>query len=253
MEEADTETSWPRRLLSAPMVALILANLIPLVGLVAFDWDPWAVVAGYWAESAIVGAWYIVRIGTCRKAPWAAVLVVPFFTVHFGGFMFVHGIFLAVIRMFAISGHGGFDLTAATTAAGEGNDGFGAIVGILATMADGETETTLAWMLIPLALSHGVATLRDHFLSGRFREMSPPDAMMEPYGRIIVMHMAILIGIFAGFILGGFGTALMATFVVVKVVVDARALARIEERQAKAGGAAQRISTGPGRDGIEAP
>lgn len=179
-------------------------------------------------------------------------LVVPFFTFHFGGFMFVHGFFLAVVRTFAGSGPGGSDLTAAS-AAGEGNEGFGAMVGILATMADGETETTLAWMLIPLALSHGVATLRDHFLSGRFREMSPPDAMMEPYGRIIVMHMAILLGIFAGFILGGFGTALMAAFVVVKVVVDARALARIEERQAKAGGTAQRISTGSGRDGIEAP
>ncbi len=134
-----------------------------------------------------------------------------------------------------------------------GDEGFGAIFGILWTATPGGTEATLAWMLIPLALSHGVATVRDHFLSGHFRKMSPHGLMIEPYGRIVLMHLVIIVGMLVGFIVGTVGTPLMATFVVVKVAVDARTLARIEERQAKAGGAAPRISTGSGRDGIEAP
>ncbi len=134
-----------------------------------------------------------------------------------------------------------------------GDEGFGAIFGILWTATPGGTEATLAWMLIPLALSHGVATVRDHFLSGDFRKMSPHGLMIEPYGRIVLMHLVIIVGMLVGFIVGTVGTPLMATFVVVKVAVDARTLARIEERQARAGGAAPRISTGPGHDGIEAP
>ena len=47
-------------------LVLILANLIPLAGVVLFQWDVLAILLLYWAESVIIGVLNVLRIVACK-------------------------------------------------------------------------------------------------------------------------------------------------------------------------------------------
>ena len=41
---------------------MLLANIPPIIGVLFFDWDPFAVVSLYWAETLIIGFYAILKI-----------------------------------------------------------------------------------------------------------------------------------------------------------------------------------------------
>ena len=67
-------------------LALILANLVPLLGALLFGWNIFEVFALYWTESAVIGAFTIVRLLR------AGAFLPLFFCIHFGLFLFVHSL-----------------------------------------------------------------------------------------------------------------------------------------------------------------
>ena len=79
-------------------LALLLANAVPLLGVVFSHWTVFSVVLLYWCENVVVGAFNVLRMlcAQPRNAPlWAGKLfLIPFFMVHYGMFTFVHGIFV---------------------------------------------------------------------------------------------------------------------------------------------------------------
>jgi hypothetical protein len=87
-------------------IALLAANLTPLVGVVFWGWDAFVLLMLYWLETAVIAFWTIVRIAlTPRDAlggihfegsdkPAAPLALAAFFTVHAGIFMGVHFMFL---------------------------------------------------------------------------------------------------------------------------------------------------------------
>jgi Family of unknown function (DUF6498) len=87
-------------------LALLAANLTPLVGVVFWGWDAFVLLMLYWLETAVIAFWTIVRIAlTPRNAlgdihfegadkPAAPLAVAAFFTLHAGIFMGVHFMFL---------------------------------------------------------------------------------------------------------------------------------------------------------------
>ncbi|MEO8208348.1 MAG: DUF6498-containing protein, partial [Chloroflexota bacterium] len=87
---------------SEPVISLLVANLIPLVGVVAWGWDLWTLLALYWAENGVIGAYNVLKILLARgqsSGPMAAagvsrVATAAFFSVHYGIFWFVHGMFV---------------------------------------------------------------------------------------------------------------------------------------------------------------
>ncbi|MCA9003135.1 MAG: hypothetical protein KDB61_14525, partial [Planctomycetes bacterium] len=96
---------------SASAIALLLANVLPAAGVLFWGWEAFYVVFLYWFENLIVGAFNILRMISASPGPRdqvaggsptasligahaAKVFMVPFFTVHYGMFCLVHGVFV---------------------------------------------------------------------------------------------------------------------------------------------------------------
>src|SRR5439155_16650105 len=87
--------------LSPSALALVAANLVPLAGVLFFGWSVFATLLLFWLENAIVGAFNVLRMLVAQPqigAMWAAkLLMIPFFTFHYGMFVTVHGIFVLTL------------------------------------------------------------------------------------------------------------------------------------------------------------
>ncbi len=85
-----------RPLSRVSMLALIVANLVPLFGVLFGGWKLEEVMVLFWAESAVIGCYTLLKMAVVGK--WWATLTGMFFVGHFGGFMAVH--FLLIYEMF---------------------------------------------------------------------------------------------------------------------------------------------------------
>ena len=103
------------------VVALILANAIPLLGVLFLGWNVWLLLIVYWLENGIVGAFNVlkilraegladptatVRIGGRPGSMAGRTGVAGFFLIHYGLFWLVHGVFVLAMPIFAGVGGG---------------------------------------------------------------------------------------------------------------------------------------------------
>lgn len=149
------------------LASLVVANAAPLFGVLLWGWDVGDIMLLFWAESAIIGLFSIIKLALAAR--WGALFLVPFFTVHFGIFMSVHFVFLYVF-----------------------------FIGTEAGMAGSFPQTILAafaevwWAFAVLFLSHAVSFL---FYFVDAKERLPVNKLMSaPYARVIVMHVTIIFG-----------------------------------------------------------
>jgi hypothetical protein len=81
--------------------SLVVANLIPLAGVLFWGWDMFAVMFLFWAENVVIGGFNILRMAMCQPdepVMWGLKLfMIPFFAVHYGGFCLGHGIFVVAL------------------------------------------------------------------------------------------------------------------------------------------------------------
>ena len=56
-----------RLLLRPPVLILVAANLVPLIGVIAWGWDAFVLLMLYWLETAVIAFWTIVRIATLPR------------------------------------------------------------------------------------------------------------------------------------------------------------------------------------------
>ena len=85
----------------------------------------------------------------------------------------------------------------------------GIFTGLLA-WSIGVSGTVRGWLLMLLALvaSHGISTWLHWVRGGERERISPSQAMLAPYARIVVLHLVVLGGFFFAFRgLGGLGGA----------------------------------------------
>lgn len=175
---------------------IVLANLVPVICVIAFGWPVGVLLLLYWCENVIIGGINVVKMLISGAAMgvggWAlAAFTVPFFIFHYGMFCFVHGVFVLVIGGIGegASGGGGhgilspFSLLRVVQAQSHGEPGFG-------------------WSLAAIGALQLYSLVFDWLAKGRFRQTTPMDQMAEPYGRIIVLHIALLGGGFAIALLG---------------------------------------------------
>ncbi|MEM1011289.1 MAG: DUF6498-containing protein [Planctomycetota bacterium] len=177
---------------SVSLVALVVANLVPLVGVALFGWDVRQILLLYWAENVVVAFWAAMRMA--RVGGIGAVPLIGFFAVHFGIFTFVHGVFVGVL-----------------TSLDEMQGGFPSPVALL-----GEVP---GLALFGLFLSHGVSFFGNFLLGGEWRTAELKEEMARPYPRMIVLHVAIVMsGMFV--VVLGQPTALLMLLVVLKIGLD---------------------------------
>ncbi len=180
---------------SASSIALILANLIPLGGVVFLSWTVGDVLLLYWAESAVIGIYNLARMWVIGRLK--VLFFGPFFLGHYGGFMVGHLLFI-----------------------------YGFII------SDGDTSVSVTRVfddflalypaLIALFISHGVSFFQNFLGRREYETMTLREQMSEPYKRIIVMHLTIIFGGFLVMMLDNKLPALIL-MIVLKVGVDLRA------------------------------
>ncbi|MEL7031725.1 MAG: DUF6498-containing protein [Pseudomonadota bacterium] len=170
-----------------PISWIILAvDLFPIIAVLTLGWGATPLVLLYWLENLIIGAVALARMiaTSVKEHPIGLIGMVflgPFFTVHYGMFCFVHGIF---VNAFAF-GH---------TPEG-GGAGFPSPVGLIGNaLSSGANMTTFVLVIIALQV---FLFVQDFILRGEYRRTTVDKEMMAPYGRIIVLHIGIFAGAFA--------------------------------------------------------
>jgi uncharacterized protein DUF6498 len=184
---------------SPSVVALIAANVVPLIGVLFFGWDLANLLILYWAESAVIGFYTALKIAIVGRI--AAVAAVPFFVGHFGGFMVMH--FLLIYSFF--------------------------VRGIAASGPDLPVPAALQRVFAPLSLSlatlfvsHGVSFF-SNFIRQREYERTRVSALMTaPYNRIVLMQLTLIFGGWV-VILTRNATAALALLVLAKTAADVAA------------------------------
>jgi hypothetical protein len=211
-----SNTTRPRSRIASSI--LILANLVPLAGVLWWGWDAFVLLCLYWLETAVIGFWTILRVTTLSRAKGslagrsiaASLGLAGFFTVHAGLFMAVHMAFL-------------WALFAGTWAA-KIHDARDFIRLIVIGMG----------LWIPLAalfVGQGAVFVNDAVNHFAFGKALPADAntaeiMGGFYKRIVLMHVAIIGG---GFVAQAIGTvAPLVVLVLLKTAIEVRLWMRPE-------------------------
>ena len=180
---ADPESDVPRGLRGArsslsrfrtSALALILANLVPLFGVLGLGWNAAAIVVFYWAENLVVGFFNILRMRRARGPLEASGMtlngrpvteasrsaLIAFFALHYGMFTLGHGVF--VLAAFGSKFEG--------------------------SLRD------LGTAFLFLAVSHGVSYRRNFLGQGEYLRVSFAALFWLPYKRIFIMHLTIILG-----------------------------------------------------------
>lgn len=174
----------------------LLVDAVPIFLALFAGWGSEELVLLYWAENVIIGLASIARLvwsGSIKAGRIGFALgigLAAFFTVHYGMFCFVHGVFV---------------FTFAETVRFEPLE-TGEFIGPLALPAMVETiRGAFPGMTLALGLAslyQLVALLRDYWLTKAHSFPDITEEMTAPYGRIVVLHIAIFAGAFAMAALG---------------------------------------------------
>jgi hypothetical protein len=181
----------------APVAVLLVANAIPVLGVLFFGWSLLMLLILYWLENGIVGFWSVGKIAFAAApegegpdglpAPQTtshSVFVVMFFCFHYGGFWIMHG--LAIVVIIAIAGLANLFRTLAVNDAAP----LSSLVSSLGTIEVGPLLFAAAVMFV----SHGVSFVWNYILGGEYLKTTPDKQMLAPYGRVVVLHLTVLLG-----------------------------------------------------------
>lgn len=166
------------------LVALVLGNAFPIFGVLFLGWTVFPLVLLYWLENVVVGGFNILKMLLAEPRDpvcWAGkAFIIPFFLVHFGGFTYVHGMLL--LAFFGPKDVQPFSLVTAVPAAIRANH--------------------LGWGVLSLVASHGVSFFTNYLRNGEYERASLTTLMGQPYSRVIVLHMTVLLGGWVVMLLG---------------------------------------------------
>jgi hypothetical protein len=234
------------RVAVAGVLVLVVADLMPVVGVLFLGWEVFPIVLLYWLENVVVGVVTVLKMtyaegddaaapagaldaaaaspsATQQGAPRGPVArlrgdpararAVGFFCFHYGLFTLVHGVFVIVIF------------------------GFGVLLPAQGSAGAGAGSVLSWWFLLAflgLCASHGVSFWRNYLLDGEYMTVTVEQAMFQPYGRVVVMHLTV---IFGALLVTWLGTPLagLLLLVALKTGFDVAAHRR-EHRRARTGG-----------------
>ena len=189
---------------------LIVANAVPLVGVLAFGWGLQSLLVVYWVESAVVGAISVAKILHAEGADDPDELpsvsfndrsvrsfvgksnrrLATFFLSHYGTFWLVHGLF----------------------------------VGIFPAMFPGmawASPRVVAAAAVSLVAYHVVSYRLNFVGQGEYEDTGPVTLMVEPYRRVLLLHVTIILGAFGVAALGS-GVGALVVMVLLKTILDFR-------------------------------
>ncbi len=180
---------------SPSVLALILVNVLPIIGVLLLDWTIAEVILLYWSESAVIGIFNLFKMWLID--PWASLIAAPFFTLHYGGFMAGH---LLLVYGFVLPDEG------------------------LAKdfWESGNAVSPLTLSFLALFVSHGVSFFANFIGRIEYLDRDIREQMGKAYGRILIMQCSLLLG---GVLAGAFDSALpiLLLLILLKTLTDLRA------------------------------
>lgn len=188
------------------------ANAVPLFGVLFFDWDLFLVLALFWVENVIIGAFGILKVAFASSDGMPkGLLSALFFTVHYGGFMFGHATLLVSLFGDSANIEGGIETV---------ND-------LLRYLLRGDVSIAV----LGLTISHGWSFVSNFRGAAEYEQLSGKDAMTLPYRRMVITHTGLLFGAFAIDFFGA-PVAGLAVLVAAKIAMDLHFHRREHERLA---------------------
>lgn len=209
---------------------LVAANLLPLWGVLAWGWPGFPLLALFWFENVVVGTLNAARMLLVDPADvplWAGKLfMVPFFCVHYGMFTLVHGVFV-----FGLFGGKAYDPKG---------------LSVLEPAVRAAYDYNLWLPAAALAGSHLFSFFWNYLWRGEYRRAALAELMARPYKRVVMLHLAILLGGFAAMALHSPAWALVV-LVAIKTAMDARAHRREHRADPQTNRPARELPPGTGR------
>lgn len=178
-------------------LALLLINIIPLLGVIFWNWNIGDILYLYWAENVVFGLVTIIRI-LSNKHPSGSfasrIFMSAFFSVHYGIFCFGHAAFI-----------------------------FGGIAFLESEQAPLEAIAAMLnshwFVILGFFLSHLISFFFNDLRKDEVSRIPPQTVMIRPYRRIFILQITIIFGGIAVAALGS-PVALIAILVIAKTVSD---------------------------------
>lgn len=194
------------------LALLVGVNLLPLLAVLFLDWDVTALVILYWSENLVLGFFTLLKMLT--KSSFRGLGMGAFFTIHYGGFCAGHGLFILLILV-----GGDFDPTPENPW-----PLFGVFIQLLLNVIrEVLALAPTAWLVAfgALFVSHGVSFVANFLLGGEREKTTMSQLMTAPYGRIVILHVAIILG-GVGIMALGQPVAMLLILVLLKTGLDVK-------------------------------
>jgi len=162
--------------LNGSLALLLLANLLPVFGVLLWDWNVFALLFLFWCENVVIGFYGVLRVWVhaARRHEFGGFFVGGFFLVHYGGFMFGH--LMVLLSLFA--------------------DRFEPEVEAMsnAQFLAGFVDKWIVIGIGGLFISHGWSFVENFIGHKEYRSLTGPAAMAMPYKRVVITHVALIVG-----------------------------------------------------------
>lgn len=199
-----------------PPLVLVGFNLIPLAGVLWLGWDLFSILILYWLESGVIGVVNIFKMaraagsvagvqlatgGAMQVSAMSRGCLMGFFTIHYGLFWAVHGVFVFLLPIIA-------GVASAARTGGRPD-----IAGSSLTLEG------IAVALVALTAYHLLEYWYGYVGKREYERVSSMAQMFAPYPRVLVLHITILAGAFLVFS-SGQPVALVVLLVALKTIID---------------------------------
>ena len=171
---------------------LLLANLVPIIGILFGGWDVFSLLFFYWLESVVIGLYNIAKMALIRTVQGGVAIEtrhrlsgIIFYIFHYSAFMAGHGVF--IYALFAPQNI--------------------------------EVDNIMVAALSLLA-SHGISFAVNFIGKKEYSRTTLSEQMIARYERVMVMHLSIIL---CGFLfeLLPFSQLMLIPLVLLKIAIDA--------------------------------
>lgn len=180
---------FPKMIAGIGFVPIGLGNLIPLIGVLLFDWDLPSILVMYWIEIGVVGLVNVLRIQRSEALGHPSLdpgdsVGRPILTTRGTGGWLLAGLWLLVYGVFwAILGLSVIPIA---------NGGF--YEGASRTGWSGASGAVIAWGTLSLVGGQLVAFVLDYVIGRRYLTVTPLELLRDPFARILVVIVTIASG-----------------------------------------------------------
>jgi hypothetical protein len=220
-----------RNILIPPVIMMIIANLVPLAGILFLGWNAFAIVSLYWIETIIIGFFAILRFmfaPTEQISLKKKLVGVPVFSWFLGWFLSGYGV--AIIFLFIIFANRNIPQAEWSVAVPDGDYYQPSWPGPLGLFELGIDTIRIMYHILPskiivpvilLAISHIYSFVDDYFIKKgqvfkNFKQIAEETGI-----RIFAFHFSIMIG---GFLMAIFlsNIPILVCLVIFKCCVDVK-------------------------------